>query len=196
MEKREEELRLEREKREKERRVNEAKERAAQGIYWQELLKQEEARSKEREQDKRLRLEEEAAKAEAKLRESEALRGQQREIMLNNEEVHERQVLRETYAVLLVRLPKFYGKQAPNAFLQALEKQLVDNEIPAAKWLSALENSLQGPALSNYWNLAKEALFRCMGMVVTSRLEQVANPRKDKDEGVAEMAEANMWILF
>ena len=61
--------------------------------------------------------------------------------------------MRETYATLLARLPKFYGKQAPNAFLQALEKQLVDNENHAAKWLSALENSLQGPALSNYWNL-------------------------------------------
>ena len=204
MEKREEESRLEREKREEERRVNEAKERAAQGVYWQELLKQqEEARSKEREQDKRLRLEEEAAKAEARLRDSEALTGQQREIRLNNEEAHERQVVGETYAALLARLPKFYGKQAPNAFLQALEKQLVDNEISAAKWLSALENSLQGLALTNYWNLiapeergdyesAKEALLRCMEMVVISRLEQVANPRKGKDEGVAEMAEESV----
>ena len=76
----------------------------------------------------------------------------------------------------------------------------MDNEIPAAKWLSALENSLQGSALTNYWNLiapeergdyesAKEALLRCMGMVVISRLELVANPRKGEDEGVAEMAE-------
>ena len=69
-----------------------------------------------------------------------------------------------------------------------------DHGLPEEKWLGVLESALQDRALNNYWSLvaaeercdyqsAKQALLRCMGTVVTRRLDQVGVMIKRKKEG-------------
>ena len=65
---------------------------------------------------------------------------------LANAELHEHQALQQAYAALLGRLRKFDGKKMALTFIQSLEKQLRDYDIPEGKWLSALESCLVGSA--------------------------------------------------
>ena len=153
--------------------------------------KREEDMRKEREEaEERRRQKGEEWREAAGLREREATLAQQRELKVVN-------------AALLTRLPKFEGKQVPGTFIQALEKQLRDNEIPEAKWLGALESCLRGKALSTYWNLveardrddyasAREAILKCLGPAITRRLDQVAMCKWLKDESVADVWEESV----
>ena len=120
-----------------------------------------------------------------------------------NAEMHDLHAKQEAYAALLTRLPKYDGKLVPGVFIQALEKQLRDHEIPEAKWLGALESCLQGKALSTYWNLveagdrvdygsAREAILKCLGPAVTRRLDQVAVCKWSRDESVADVWEESV----
>ena len=61
---------------------------------------------------------------------------------LSNEQMHDKHTQKEMYASLLARLPKFSGSQNPDAFINALEKQLVDCNISVEHWLNALESTL------------------------------------------------------
>ena len=99
---------------------------------------------------------------------------------LSNEHMHGKHTQKEMYASLLARLPKFSGSQNPDAFINALEKQLVDRNI-SVDWLNTPEPTLEGNALTNYWSLlsadekstyaaAKAALLGCMGAVTISKV--------------------------
>ena len=114
--------------------------------------------------------------------------------------MREQQAKHEAYAALLGRLPKFLGDQMPHGFLQALEKQLKDHEVSEARWLTAMESCLEGKALTIDWNLidtsdredyasAKQAIMRCLGPPIATRIDQVGVLRWSKEESVAEMWE-------
>ena len=102
------------------------------------------------------RREEEERRVLAGEREWTATLAQQKEMRLANTEMHELHAQQQAYAALLGRLPRFEGKKMPLAFIQSLEKQLRDHEIPERKWLSALESCLDGSASTAYWTLVAE----------------------------------------
>ena len=149
------------------------------------------------------RREEEEWRVLAGERERTATLAQQKEMRLANTVMHELHAQQQAYAALLGRLPRFEGKKMPLAFIQSLEKQLCDHEIPERKWLSALESCLDGSASTAYWTLvaeqdrqdyehAKQAVLRCLGPASVRRLDQVGNCRWPKDESVAEVWEESV----
>ena len=102
---------------------------------------------------------------------------------LANAELHEHQAQQQAYAALLGRLQKFDGKKTALTFIQSLEKQLRDHDIPEGKWLSALESCLVGSAATAYWTLvseadrqdyehAKQSVLKCLGPASARKLDQ------------------------
>ena len=81
-----------------------------------------------KDQEEAWRAEKEEA-AKQKKQETDALIAHQQAMKLSNEQMHDKHTQKEMYASLLAWLPKFSGSQNPDAFINALDKQLVDSNI-------------------------------------------------------------------
>jgi len=163
---------------------------------------------RKKEFDWKQRVEEQARKDEqnrekARERELAAMIEQKVAMRKTNEDLHAMQENKAAYAELITSVPKYDGRVAPDAFLCSLEKQLIDHGLPEKQWLGVLESTLQDRALPNYWSLvaaderydyqsAKQALLRCMGTVVTKRLDQVGVIKRSKEDTIADICEESV----
>ena len=84
------------------------------------------------------------------------LKAQQIEVRNTQQELMDQQRRASTFQSVLSRLPKLSEKSKVASFFHQLEKTLVDHEIPARKWLQALQSSLDGSLVDVYWDTFRQ----------------------------------------
>ena len=91
-----------------------------------------------------------------KEQEQQFLKAQQIEVRNTQQELMDQQRRASTFQSVLSRLPKLSEKSKVASFFHQLEKTLVDHEIPARKWLQALQSSLDGSLVDEYWDTFRQ----------------------------------------
>ena len=91
-----------------------------------------------------------------KEQEQQFLKAQQIEVRNTQQELMDQQRRASTFQSVLSRLPKLSEKSKVASFFHQLEKTLVDHEIPARKWLQALQSSLDGSLVDIYWDTFRQ----------------------------------------